>query len=82
MKKLLLLFVVASVGLAASAQFKSQPSVNPQTNSKTKMVNLPQSKRSFQAVAPRTDLAKNNMSVYNVARKNGWLDDYTWFSRR
>ena len=53
MKKLLLLFVVASVGLAASAQFKSQPSVNPQTNSKTKMVNLPQSKRSFQAVAPR-----------------------------
>ena len=58
MKKLLLLFVVASVGLAASAQFKSQPSVNPQTNSKTKMVNLPQSKRSFQAVAPRTDLAK------------------------
>ena len=58
MKKLLLLFVMASVGLAASAQFKSQPSVNPQTNSKTKMVNLPQSKRSFQAVAPRTDLAK------------------------
>ena len=58
MKKLLLLFVMASVGLAASAQFKSQPSVNLQTNSKTKMANLPQSKRSFQAVAPRTDLAK------------------------
>ena len=27
----------------------------------------------------RSDLAKNNMSVYNVARKNGWLTDYTWF---
>ena len=57
MKKLLLLSVMALAGLSASAQFKSQPSVNPQTNSKTKMANLPQSQRSFQAVAQRTDLA-------------------------
>jgi len=56
MKKLLLLSVMALAGLSASAQFKSQPSVNPQTNSKMMMANKPQSQRSFQAVAPRQDL--------------------------
>ncbi len=56
MKKLLLLSVMVLAGLSASAQFKSQPSVNQQTNSKTKMANMPQSQRSFQAVAPKQDL--------------------------
>ena len=56
MKKMLLLSVMVLAGLSASAQFKSHPSVNPQTNSKVKMANMPQSQRSFQAVAPRQDL--------------------------
>lgn len=54
MKKMLLLFVMAAVGLSASTQVNSKPSVVPQTNSK--VVNVPQSQRSFQAVAPRQDL--------------------------
>ena len=56
MKKLLLLSVMVMAGLSASAQFKSQPSVNPQTNSKTSLANKPQLQRTFQAVAPKTDL--------------------------
>ena len=28
----------------------------------------------------RGGFAKGNQSAYNVANKNGWLDDYTWFS--
>ena len=28
----------------------------------------------------RGDFVKGNQSAYNVAWKNGWLDDYTWFS--
>lgn len=58
MKKLLLLTVMALAGLTASAQFKSQPSVNHQTNTKTKMASMPQTKRTFQAVAPLEGLAK------------------------
>jgi len=56
MKKLLLLCVMAIAGLTASAQFNPKPSVVPQTN--MKVVNMPQSQRSFQAVAPRQDLTK------------------------
>lgn len=55
MKKLLLLSVMALAGLSASAQFNSKPSAIPQA--KSKVVNMPQSQRSFQAVAPRQDLA-------------------------
>ena len=28
----------------------------------------------------RVAFAKNSNGAYNVARKNGWLDDYTWFT--
>ena len=55
MKKILLLSMMALVGLTTSAQFKAQTSVNPQT--KTKVVHSSQVQRSFQAVAPRTDVA-------------------------
>lgn len=58
MKKLLLLCVMAIAGLSASAQFNPKSSVVPQTNKK--MVNMPQSQRSFQAVAPRQDLTKRS----------------------
>ena len=61
MKKLLLLSVLAFVGLSASAQIDSKPSVVPQTNSK--MLNVPQSKRSFQAVAPRQDLTLKRIPI-------------------
>ncbi len=54
MKKMLLLSVMALVGLTASAQFGSKPSVVPQTNSK--VLNKAQTQRSFRAVAPRQDL--------------------------
>ena len=54
MKKLLLISVMALAGLSASAQFGSKSSVNSQTS--PKVVNMPQSQRSFQAVAPRQDL--------------------------
>ena len=54
MKKLLLLSVMVLAGLSATAQFKSQPSVNLKTNSKT--LNVSQTKHSFQAVAPRQDV--------------------------
>lgn len=30
----------------------------------------------------RTEFAKKNGSAYSAARKNGWLDDYTWFDNR
>lgn len=30
----------------------------------------------------RTDFEKGNQSAYQVARKNKWLDDYTWFIPR
>lgn len=56
MKKLLLFSVLAFVGLSASAQIDSKPSVVPQTNSK--VMNTAQTKRTFQAVAPRQDLAR------------------------
>ena len=29
----------------------------------------------------RSEFCKGNGSAYNVARKNGWLDEYTWFKR-
>ena len=29
----------------------------------------------------RAEFAKNNGAAYNVAQKNGWLDDYTWFDK-
>ena len=54
MKKLLLLSVLAFAGLSASAQIDSKPTVVPKTQSKA--LNMPQSQRSFQAVAPRQDL--------------------------
>ena len=55
MKKMLLFSVMALVGLCASAQqFNSKPTAVPQT--KSKVMNMPQSQRSFQAVAPRQDL--------------------------
>lgn len=60
MKKLLLLSVMAFVGLSASAQFKSQPVGIPQTNTKMNVAKMPQSQRSFQALAPQTGLAKRN----------------------
>ena len=50
MKKLLLISVMALVGLSASAQFGTKSTAIPQ--SKSKVVNVPQSQRSFQAVAP------------------------------
>lgn len=53
MKKLLLLSVMALASLAASAQFGSKSSSIPQ--SPTKMVNVPQSQHTYQAVAPRQD---------------------------
>ena len=56
MKKHLLLSVMALVGLSASAQFNYNPSVVPQTNSK--VVNMPQTQRSYQAVAPLQGLTK------------------------
>ena len=56
MKKLLLLSLMVLAGLSANAQFKSHPSANLQTNSQTKMANKPQTKRTFQAVAPRQDM--------------------------
>ena len=55
MKKLLLLSVMALAGFSASAQFSNKPTAVPQA--KSKMVNMPQSQRTFQAVAPRQDLA-------------------------
>ncbi|MBR6141994.1 MAG: hypothetical protein IKQ37_09595 [Bacteroidaceae bacterium] len=58
MKKLLLLSVMALAGLAASAQFVSNPSVTPKTRTNTQVANMPQTQRTFQAVAPRQDLAK------------------------
>ena len=55
MKKMLLFSVMALVGLCASAQqFNAKPSAVPQT--KSKLMNMPQSQRSFQAVAPRQNL--------------------------
>jgi hypothetical protein len=54
MKKMLLISVMAFVGLSASAQFNAKSSVTPQT--KSRVVNMPQSQRSFQAVAPRQNL--------------------------
>ena len=30
----------------------------------------------------RGELKKRNNAAYNVARKNGWLDDYTWMQRK
>lgn len=30
----------------------------------------------------RAHFKKNSSGAYNVARKNGWLDDYTWMQRR
>lgn len=65
MKKILLLSMMALVGLTTSAQFKAQTSVNPQT--KTKVVHSSQVQRSFQAVAPRTDVAIK--SYLNVNEK-------------
>lgn len=65
MKKILLLSLMALVGLTTSAQFKAQTSVNPQT--KTKVVHSSQIQRSFQAVAPRTDVAIK--SYLNVNEK-------------
>lgn len=57
--------MMALVGLTTSAQFKAQTSVNPQT--KSKVVNKSQSQRSFQAVAPRADVAVK--SYLNVNEK-------------
>ena len=54
MKKLLLISLMAMAGLSASAQFGSQPSATPQA--KTKVMNMPQSQRTFHTVAPRQDL--------------------------
>ena len=28
----------------------------------------------------KAELRKNNQTVYNAARRNGWLDDYTWLA--
>ena len=53
MKKLLLLSVMALATLTASAQFSSKSSGIPQ--SQARPVNVPQSQRSYQAVAPRQD---------------------------
>ena len=55
MKKLLLISVMALVGLSASAQLDTKSSAIPQ--SKSKVVNVPQSQRSYQAVAPLQGLA-------------------------
>ena len=30
----------------------------------------------------RSDFAENNGSAYDVARRNGWLDTYTWFEEQ
>ena len=30
----------------------------------------------------RSEFQKGNRSAYNVARKNGWLDEYTWLKRQ
>ena len=27
----------------------------------------------------KSDMHKKNSNAYNVARKNGWFKDYTWF---
>ena len=55
MKKMLLFSMMALAGLFASAQqFNSKPSAVPQT--KSKVQNMPQSQRSFQAVTPRQNL--------------------------
>ena len=55
MKKLVLISVMALVGLTASAQSKSHPSVTQRTKSKVEYRS--QAQRSYHAVAPRTDLA-------------------------
>lgn len=60
MKKLLLLSVMALAGLSASAQFVSKSSVTSKTKTSAKVMNMPQSQRTFQAVAPRQDLAKRS----------------------
>ena len=69
MKKLVLLSVLAFVGLSASAQLKTNASATPKTNAK--VVTTPQTKRTFQAVAPRQDLAKRN---YPIASSKLTLD--------
>ncbi|MBO5629089.1 MAG: hypothetical protein J5965_08465, partial [Aeriscardovia sp.] len=56
MKKLVLFSVMALIGLSASAQSKSQPTVTQRTKSKVEYRS--QAQRSYHAVAPRTDLAK------------------------
>lgn len=55
MKKLLLLSVMALVGLTANAQFSPKSSTAQKTN--PMVLNVPQSQRSFQAVAPRQERA-------------------------
>lgn len=69
MKKLVLLSVLALVGLSAGAQLKTNVSATPKTNAK--VVTMPQTKRSFQAVAPRQDLTKRN---YPIASSKLTLD--------
>ena len=69
MKKLVLFSLMALVGLSVNAQFKSKSSVNLQANSKVEKKMQP--KRTFQAVAPRTDFAKRN---YAVAKCKNRLD--------
>ena len=29
----------------------------------------------------KTDFAKNSKGAYDSSKKNGWIDDYTWFER-
>lgn len=60
MKKLLLISVMAMAGLSASAQFVSRTSATPQA--KSKVMNVPQTQRTFQAVAPRQDLATRSFA--------------------
>ena len=55
MKKFFLLSVMALVGLTASAQFNAKSSAVQKTNAKA--VNVQQTQRSFQAVAPRQERA-------------------------
>lgn len=63
MKKLFLISVMALVGMSASAQLDTKSSAIPQ--SKSKVVNMPQSQRSYQAVAPLQGLATRNHVVAN-----------------
>ena len=61
MKKYLLFSVMALVAMCASAQLKSNPLAVSQT--KSKVMNVPQSQRSFQAVSPRQDMKTKSFTT-------------------